>query len=252
MSKSLAELRAERTEKPAGRRPTRTLTVCLAPDLLQRVRVASDECDRLQWLARPVASESDEDTPDGPPKRVGGEDPAAKKERDEARAKLADAHATLKSLLAEMGDYEGEFTLRANLTDGEWRRWANEHPARGEGEPGHERDQRVTLGYCSADALIDHLGAFVHQWNSEPVSAVDWAEVFEPDVVTADKAEMATGVVALYESRLDFPRMRSSLSANLKRWSDSNSPASSASATSDSTAGSPDESTADTTATANA
>lgn len=228
MTKTVAELRAT---KPEGR-PHRTIPLCLAPHLVTEVQDLTHEHDRLN-----LTSTEDEqgDAADGPPQRVGG---------TKSSPRLKEIRARLAELLEEMAEYEGDLTIRANLTDGEWRRWMNEHPPRAEGEPGHERDQRVTAGFCDADALIDHLGAFVHQWNSEPITAADWAEVFEPVVGTADKADMAGHVVTLYESRLGFQGLRSALSLNLKRLNGSGSPATSASPTSASTAGNPDESTA--------
>jgi hypothetical protein len=97
---------------------------------------------------------------------------------------------------------------------------------------------------CDADALIDNLGAFVHSWNGEALTAADWADIFEPVVGSGDVGEMASNVVGLYEGRLNFPQWRSALSSNLKKLNDYSSPAPSESLTSDSTAGSLDESTA--------
>lgn len=230
MTKTLAELRAEKAGKPATR-PQRTVTLCLAPEIMAEVTLLTAEHDRL------VTDPSPGDT-DAAPQRLAG----AKKS---ARAK--EIRARLAELSEQMSEYEGEMVLRANLTDGDWRNWTNAHPARAEGQPGYDRDQRVTLAYCDADALIDNLGAFLHTWNSEPVTAADWADWMEAQVGTAEKADMATRVIELYESRLDFQRLRTGLSRNLKRWSASDSRETSESATSDSTAGSPSESTEATT-----
>lgn len=242
MTKTVAELRAN---KPTGR-PLRTMSVCLKPELMAEVQALTAEHDRLLALV-PAPVDEDGDEKDGPPGRMGGESPEAKRERADAEAQVSEIRDRLAALLDEMAEYEGEMTLRANLSDGEWRRWLNAHPARSEGEPGHERDDRVTVGFCNADALIDDLGTFVHQWNGEHITATDWAEVFEPAIGTADKATMATRIVELYESRLDFPRLRSGLSSSLKRLNDSDSRATSASPTSGSTAGSPDRSSEATT-----
>lgn len=229
MTKTLADLRAV---KPVGRRES-TVSLCLAPHLVAEIQALTAKHDRLA-----PAPTSDDDEPAGPPRRVGG-----------ARPEGAALRARIAELLEEMREYEGELTIRANLTDGEWRRWTNDHPARDEGEPGYDRDQRVTAGFCDADALIDALGLFVHQWNSEPTTAEDWAEVFEPSIGTADKADVASRVVGLYESRLDFQGLRSALSPILKRLNDSSSPATSGSPTGDSTVGSPESSTSTTTTT---
>lgn len=214
MPKSLADLRAA----PPQARPERVVKISLAVDLIDEVQSLSGELARL-----PLTAVTEPDEPeDGPPRRQGqGEDP----ERRAARERATEIQARLAELLEEMADSEGEFGLRANLTDGEWRIWCNAHPPRPEGTPGHDRDQRVTYGLVDADALMDGLAPFAHTWNGEPLQDGDWARIFEPFLVTAYKAEMAEAVVAMYESRLDFQRLRSSLSGNLKRLNGSGSPA---------------------------
>ncbi|MCD4535641.1 hypothetical protein LRP67_16230 [Nocardioides sp. cx-169] len=232
MSKTLAELRAN----PPKSRPERSVTVCLAPHLVAEVQQLTDELDTL-----PRAAVVDADGErNGPPRRVGqsAEPPRAA----EIRARLAEC-------LDEMAEHEGELRVRANLTDGEWRNWANAHPARDEGQPGYARDQEVTMGYCNADALIDSLGKYAHSWNGDPLTESDWAEVIEPNLGGPDLKQIATHVVAMFESRLDFRQWRSALSANLSRSSASASPATSTSAPADSTAGSPEPSKSATTST---
>lgn len=227
MSKSLADLRAQRPQS----RPERSLTVCLAPHLVAEVQQLTEESTRLKPL------EADES--DTAPRRMGqGEHPRAV----EIRERLA-------ALLDEMAEHEGELRVRASRTDGEWRNWANEHPARDEGEPGHDRDQRVSYGLCDSDALLDDLATYAYSWNGEPLGDGEFAALIEPSLGSPDKAEMARAVVSMYESRLDFPQWRTSLSANLLRSRDSSSPAPSASPTADSTAGSPEPSSVVTTVT---
>lgn len=236
--KSLADLRAQ---KPTGR-PERSIHLCLAPELVAEAQTLTTELSNIPSFL--VANDDEE--PTGPPRKLG--DPEAVAARDRAAA----IRARLAEVLAEMAEHEGEMRLRANWTDGEWRRWVNEHPSREEGVAGFERDQRVTGGFCNADDLIDTLGAFVHQWNGEDLSPTDWADIFEPVVATADVAQMATLVAGLYEGRLDFPQWRNALSTNLKRLNDFSSPANSESPTSASTAGSPASDTSATTETATA
>lgn len=224
MSRSLAELRSA----GAPTRPERAKNLCLAPHLVAEVQALSEELANL--ASRPG------------PKRAGeGEPPRAA----EIRERLA-------VLLEEMAEHEGELRLRANLTDGEWRRWCNDNPPRAEGDPGRERDDRVAWGLCNADTLLDNLHLFVQSWEGEPLSEADWREVIEPRTATADKAEMAQMVVAMYENPLDFRQWRSALQSNLKRLSDSASPEPSESPTSGSTAGSRDGSTEASTETATA
>jgi hypothetical protein len=155
--------------------------------------------------------------------------------------------ARLSALLEEMGEHEGELRLRA-IPDGDWRRWTNEHPSRAEGEAGHKRDQQVTFGFCDADALIDALGMFTVAWNGETLEDGDW-DILAASVSAADKKHMAATVVQMHESDMSIPKWRQLLSANLRNESDLASPDNSASATSDSTAGSQPNVTSTTTPT---
>lgn len=234
MTKSLAELRANRPKRLAES----SITVCLAPDLVAEMESLGNELGNLTIL--PVDEDGD---PQGPPPRLVGrpEDPRAV----EIRERMGE-------LLQEIADNEGEFRMRAVKTDGEWRLWCNANPSRSEGEPGFERDLRVAAGHCNADALIDDLGTYVVAWNGDPLEGSDWDDVFKASVGLPDKAQMASAVVSMYEVRLDFPQWRSSLSANLRKWSDFASPTPSESPTSDSTDGSPEPSRSESTETATA
>lgn len=209
MVKSIAELRATPVEERVDR-VTRPFTLYLAPARLKtELDALMVEHDEAALLAAEEKARAE--AGDGPKQRAGGTATKVKK----IRARLAELHA-------EMSEYLGTMTLRANLDDGQWRRWVNEHPARGEDDPGYERDQRIAAGYCDADALIDNLGAFVHQWEGEPCTAADWAELFEAAALTSEKAGMATKVVEMYESRPDFSRLLSNLSSSLERLNGSN------------------------------
>ena len=146
-----------------------------------------------------------------------------------------------------MAEHEGELRLRA-LTDGEWRRWVNEHPPREEGKPGHQRDQEVTAGYCNADDLIDALGLWAHAWNGEPLAEGDW-DIIAANLGSPDFKAAAQTVVGMHETAVPFRQWRSVLSASLKKLDGSASPAPSASVPDGSTAGRPEPSNADSTAT---
>ena len=227
MPKSLADLRAEKRTT----RPERSYTACLAPELIAEVQALTEELDRL-----PQASVVEDEERQGPPRRTGqGENPRA-----------AEIKSRLAELLDQMAEYEGELRIRATKTDGEWRQWVNEHPARDEGEAGHKRDLEVTYGYCNADALIDDLGTYAVGWNGETLDEGDWAML---GVANADKKRIATAVASLYESGLDLPKWRSALSASLRSESDLLSRAASASPQGDSSAGSPKNDTSTTTPT---
>lgn len=218
MSKTLAELRAN----PPKSRPERSVTLCLAPHLVAEVQALTEELASL-----PSQSRTDEGgEPTGPPRKMGqGEHPRA----TEIRARLA-------VLLEEMAEHEGELRLRAT-SDGDWRRWVNEHPGREEDQPGHRRDLEVTFGYCNADDLIDALGTYAYSWNGEPLAPGDWA-LLADNIGGPDLKQAATAVVAMHESRLDFRQWRSGLSETLLKSSASASPENSGSAPDVSTGGS--------------
>jgi hypothetical protein len=228
MSKSLANLRAEKAEP---RRPERSLTLTLAPDLMAESQaLLAEEESIIAKLA-------------GSPKRAGQSIPP----------RLTEVRDRLAAVYAEMSEFDGELRLRANLTDGDWRRWCNEHPARSKDEPGYERDRRVAFGICNADDLLDNLAAFVYRWNGEPCSEDDWRELLEPNVYPGDKAAMAREIVDMYEGEsADFRERRTALQGNLKRLSGFASPEPSESAMTGSMDGSLDSSTEATTETATA
>lgn len=221
-----------RSNKPKGR-PERSVTLCLAPDLVGDVQALVEERAALVQ-ARAIDSETD-----GRPRRVGQGVSARERAIDEKLAGLFDA----------LVEHEGEMRLRANWTDGEWRRWVDAHPAREEDEPGHDFDQRAGHGVVNADDLVAELGAFAYEWNGERMLPTDWEEVFSPVVSGGDKAIMAATVVSMFESRLDFQQWRSSLSAILSRSNASASAQISESPSAGSTDGSPDSSTGATTET---
>ena len=208
---SLADLRAN----PPKSRPERSLTgVSLRGDLVALVKELNDELDSLPE-----------------PKVVTKARKASQKDADvvtvEEHPRYAEIRAELAEIVPEMEAAEGDLRLRANWTDGEWRNWADAHPARPEGQPGHERDRKYFQGACNADALIEKLGNFAHAWDGDPLVDGDWASIFEPNLSPGDKIEAGRLVVSMYESRLDFQRLRSALSDDLSRLADSASPATS-------------------------
>lgn len=217
MPKSLADLRSVR---PAGR-PERSVIACLRPDLVAEVQQATDAiADAIDEAAK---------KPRRARKMSGREAPKA--------PKVIEAEQRLEQLLAEMAEHEGVLVVRAVLTDGEWRRWADAHPARAEGEPGHDRDLRVTGGIVNADALLDDMAQFVYSWNGEELTGDDWPEIFDPSLALGDKMQVAREIVSMYEGRMDFQQWRSALSATLRTSGDSASHSDSESPRSASTAG---------------
>jgi hypothetical protein len=217
MPKTLADLRAAKTTS----RPERAYTACLAQHLVAEVGSLTDELASVE--ARSRRSDDDEDDA-GPKKRLAGPPRV-----EEIKARLAE-------ILDEMAEHEGELRIRA-VEDGEWRRWTNEHPARDEDEPGHQRDQTVAYGYCNADDLIDDLATYAHSWNGEELTGDDWSLISDR-LSPADKKQIASLVVSMHESDVSIPKWRSALSANLANGRDSSSRNDSESPTADSTAGS--------------
>lgn len=237
MAKSLSDLRAEKRDN----RETHPYTACLARDLVAEVQTLTTELGEVD------AQIEERPKPDGegaPPARMGQgesqESKAARKRAGEIRERLAE-------LLDLMADYEGELIVRANRDEGEWRRWANAHPARDEDTPGHFRDLEVTGGYCNADDLIDDLATYAYTWNGERLADGDWDVL---NIAPPDKKQIAKIVVGMYESvAFSAPKWRSALRANLPRSSDFDLPAPSASPSDDSSAGSPKNDTSTTTPT---
>lgn len=246
MSK-LADLRSN----PPASRPERSYDLCLVPHLVAEVESLTQELAQLAGeLAqlRPADDSSEAKRSRPPSRSADGPDPRIA----QIEARDAEIRARLGQLLAEMAEHEGQMRLRAKRSDGEWRMWCDEHPAREEGEPGYDRDVRVTKGYCNADDLLDDLATYAYAWDGDLLADGDFAGIFEPNIASADKSEMARLVVSMYESRLDFQQLRSSLSTNLLKLSDSKSLSHSDAPTSGSTGGSPEPSNGATTATGTA
>lgn len=206
MTKSLAELRAE----PPKARPTRSVPICLAPNLVAELQELIEELDTLPTV------ETDED---GVTRNADGT--ARKMAQGEAPHAVA-VRARMAELLDEMSEHEGDMRLQAG-DEGVWRRWVNAHPAREEDEPGHQRDLQVAGGYCNADDLIETLGTYAHSWNGDPLAAGDWDAIFKDNISGPDKKKLAENVIAMYESRLDFRQWRSGLSDSLRKLNASDS-----------------------------
>lgn len=215
MPKSLSDLRAEKRDN----RETRPFTACLARDLLAEVQQLTDELDQVTVHIEAPSQDDDEKGRQSEPRRMGQGESAESKA---ARARAAEIRDRLADVLDEMAEYEGELIVRANRTEGEWRQWTNEHPARDEDDPGHFRDLEVAFGYCNADDLIDDLATYAHTWNGEPLTNGDW-EVL--GVAPPDKKKVAQLVVDMYESvKVSVPKWRSALRANLPTSNDFASP----------------------------
>lgn len=242
MSLSLDALRARK--KPS--RAERAETLCLAPDLVGEVMELSNELETISNESDMIAQR--ESTP-GPPARLAGSESVAAEPDPrlaEIEARVEEIKARLRVLNDEMAEYEGVLRLRA-VEDGAWRLWANAHPARGEGEPGHKRDVEVAGGYCNADDLILSLATYAHSWNGEVLDEGVYDELIAPNLTGGDKKSLARLVVTMHESDMSLPKWRSALSVNLRNERASTSPDVSASAPDVSSAGSPQSDTSSTT-----
>jgi hypothetical protein len=195
MSKTLAELR----QSPRVGLPTRTYSLCLAPQLMGEVQELFEA-----WQAAKVAEQAQRegDESAAPPKRMGG------------KAESAKIREQIVALSAEAEEHTGILTLRG-FDEGAWRLWVDEHPAR----EGNKRDDEIAHGFCNADALIDGLEQFAHQWNGADMAAGDWAFIAE-NAAPADIKQIAELVVAMHENAVNLPKLLSSSLATLDAVSD--------------------------------
>lgn len=218
MPKSLADLRTS----PHTSLPERSYSLCLAAGLVAEVQTLLDELDTLM-----VTTQSDDDKPTGPPKRLN----------DGPGPRIAAVNARLAEVWSEMDEHTGDLRLRA-ITDGEWRRWVDENPAR----PESARDDDIAYGVCNADALMLNLGRFAHSWNGEPIAEQDWAFI-ESKAGHADLKQIARAVVTMHEMAADLGKYRLLSLGN--RGSANGSPSRSASESppDDSTDGNPESDT---------
>lgn len=248
MVKSLSDLRAEKfTARPE--RPY-TAVVGEGQKYVIEIQRLTTEHDALSVEAADLDGqiEAAGDQASERPRTVGEKaDPEVAALRDQAaslRVRINEIRVRLGEVTDIMADYEGELTVRATRSDGDWERWRIAHPARDEGEPGHRDDMMVTGGFCDSDALLADLATYVVAWGGEELKAGDYDAL---NLLRPDKKSIATLVVGLYERGDDAGKLRSDLSALLKSEPFSVSPAPLASPNDGSSAGSPSSDTSSTT-----
>lgn len=196
MVKSLADLRSEKSDA----RPERPYRVFVGDGqkyVAESKRLVEEHDD---VVTQPPAGDGENQ----PPKMLAK--PSIPPRAQEIRDRLAE----LADLMAE---YEGELTVRASWSDGDWKQWCLAHPAREEDQPGHRDDLMITGGYCNAEDLIVALPEFVVAWQGEPLAPGDFDAL---NLLRPDKKAIASMVVGLYEVGEDVPKWRSGLSAQLK------------------------------------
>jgi hypothetical protein len=118
-------------------------------------------------------------------------------------SEVAKIRARLKELAAELEEHTGTLVLQG-ITEGDWRLWVDEHPAR----EGNERDEGIAFGCCNADALIDELGRFAHSWNGDTMAPGDWG-FLAANAAPGDIKTLAQLVVTMHESVVDIPKLLS-------------------------------------------
>lgn len=174
---SLDDLRKGST---AAALPERSYALCIRRDLLAEM----DRLDRDLATQRIAAADEDKK----PPARKGqGEDPAAVA----IRTRIAE-------LDTQIDENTGDLTLRA-IQDGEWRRFADDHPAR----DGNERDQSITYGFCNTDDLIANLNLWAARWNDDQLGDGDWDTLLAPTASGGDLKALANLVVQMQEAADD-------------------------------------------------
>lgn len=183
MSKSLAELR----QSPRVGLPERTYSLCLASTLVGEVQALWSQLEDIE--AKEAA------------RRDG--DKAARPTRMGEGSEAGKIRAELARLSEEMIEHTGTLTLHG-VTEGAWRLWVDEHPAR----EGNERDAKVAYGICDADALLDDLGTYAKAWNGEAMGPGDW-DFIKANAAAGDLKEIARTVVAMHEMTVDVPKLLS-------------------------------------------
>lgn len=195
MVKSLADLRTEQSD--------------VRPERPYRVFVG----DGQKYVAEAKRLADEHDDLEMQPESDGEGDQRPKMMVKPKSARLTEIRDRLAELTDLMAEYEGEVTVRASWSDGDWKQWCTKHPARTEDEPGSRDDAMIVGSFCNAEALIDTLSEFVVAWEGEPLAPGDFDAL---NLLRPDKKAIASMVVSMYEVGDDVPKWRSGLSALLK------------------------------------
>lgn len=203
MAKSLADLLAA----PSIIRPSTVVRVVLGEGqkYLPQMQAYSEEHDRLLELAA-----AEEKRP-----RKATEKPATP-------ARVAQLRDLMADLSKQMADYEGDLTVTAVRSDGEWAEWKIANPARTGEEPGARDDIILTGAACNSDALLADLATYVTAWEGEPLQAGNFDAL---NVTRPDKKTIAVEIIRLYEVGGDVPKLLNDLSAYLQNAQSSQPPA---------------------------
>lgn len=203
---TLAELRAKAGPAPLPR-ATRTVTLITGQHLVDESKQLREQYADVVVSAQESAEEAENEEAAESKARVrkAGQRPTDEQpippEAEEIMTRLRD-------LGRQIPDHQGEIGL-VGITGGEWHRLKEDHPPR----EGNVSDIKITGGWCSFDALFAELGRFVATWDGEPVKPGDWEEWLAESIVYADRRELCTDVVNMYEATLERAPKSSTVSS---------------------------------------
>lgn len=182
---TLAELRAQggRAARPKS---TVAVTLVTGQHLLDQQKRLQDEL--FDVLAKAPRTDDNGETT-GPPRKASQKD---------LPPRAAEIRSEIVALYEQLSEHQGEVTLTGALADGEWVRWKDEHPPRED----NEADARIAGGFCNSSDLYDTLGRFVSAWDGEPVAEGDWDAWLGERITFADKRDLVTAVVEMYEAKV--------------------------------------------------
>ncbi len=193
---------SEMRESGASRRPTRTIEICLAQDLVAEAEsLGREKMDLMVAAGR--APESD-----APRKLSEGALPP----------RAAEIDARLAAIYDEMRDHTGTLLLEAQAP-GAWQRWKDEHGPRVEVTDDGQRIDPIDLdlagGYCNGPDLFARLRDFVVSWNGDPVTDEDWGYLLD-NAAGGDLKDACRRVIDMQEAGgSQAPKLRSPSSGTL-------------------------------------
>ena len=182
---TLAEVRARKQTLP-----TREKRVCLDLAAISEVEVLEAKEGDL----RLEATSLEEAATSRARKASEGKNPRL----TEIETELAQIKAEKEALFDRMRESEGSITLRA-VTGGDWHRFKEANPARGEDDANHKLDEKIAWGVCNASVLLDELPRFVAAWEGEELQPGDWVTIAD-QIAPADLRDIVTTVVSMHEN----------------------------------------------------
>lgn len=191
----LSEMRAA----GVSRRPTRTIEICLAQDLVAEAEsLGREKLDLMVAAGRTPDAEAPRKLSEGalPPR-------------------VAEIDARLEAIYDEMRDHTGTLLLEAEAP-GAWQRWKDEHGPRIDATDDGQRidplDLDIAGGYCNGPDLFARLRDFVVSWNDEPVTDEDWDYLLD-NAAGGDLKDACRRVIDMQEAGgSQAPKSRSPLS----------------------------------------